>query len=559
MPFRMNLVSSLAAAGSCLFVFLTVSKTTGNRPAGLFAALAWGFSFELWSQATALEVYALNALLLSAAIYAVSIWAEEGRFGSLALAAFAIGLGLANHLTIVLWLPGLLVAASQRPFHRLGRGHLLTILLLVLAGPALYAAVPFLSRPDQLGSWGGITSLSALYQFITGRTYQYRIQGGVPGYLGRQLALLPGLLGKQFLASWLLVIPGVAWCLDENRRLGLALFLSFVLCTGFAVAYNIPDKEGFYLPAYLAVVLCIGLGFARVTSKRRTGLALAGFALLLLPLALYYQSQDRHRLRGLRDLSESLIAEVPEGSVLFTDEYSSTHGLRWLFAERAHEQFLVVNEHLLAFPWYLEALSRRAAVSELTFDLARQLWQAKVRGARFGELAKSTTQQIKLLLVREWIGTRPLFWMPAEFHSWSETWQEYGLRLQGLTYQITTEESRNSGYIPHEFSFPGPDRYRTTEFRDAETQDLCRRFAAAANRRGILRFSVGDGPGAIADFNLALNYFPGLFSAIENKGIVFFYSDQPDSARHYLNAYLKTSPNEQEAAKVRAFLKRLGE
>lgn len=576
----MNLFSSFAAAGSCLFTCLTISRLTGNRWAGLFTALAWGFSFELWNQATALEVYALNAFLLSICVYAVITWAvpEPKCSGSmpvvtprkttrglagpapelLGLAAFAFGLGLANHPTILFWLPGLLLLTTVHPIFRSGRTQILTLLLLLLAGPFLYATLPFLSRPDHLGSWGGVDNLSAWYEFVTSRTYRYRLEGGVPGYFASQLSLLPGLLVKQFLASWLFLFPGIHRCLKENRRLCLALTLSFVFSAGFALVYNIPDKEGFFLPAYFALVLVIGLGFAHINNRqKRKWLLPAGFALHLLPLMLHYPTHDRHHLHGLRDLSSSLLKEIPAGSILFTDEYSTTQGLRWLFAEQDREQFLLVNEHLLAFPWYLQALSRRAAVPEAALALARRLWQSRITGARFGELAKNTTQEVKLLLVQEWITTQPIFWLPADFQSWPESWHEFRLQMQGLTYRLLPASVPDSLHIPSSFTFPGPERYNTSLFREKESQDLCRRFAATANRRGILHFRTGDSTKALADFNLALRYFPEYASAMENKGIVFFYTGQPDSARHYLHAYLRTAPDAQEAAKVRIFLEKL--
>ncbi len=580
MPFRMNLFSSLAAAGSCLFTYLTLVRLTNNRWAGLFTALAWGFSFELWNQATALEVYALNAFLLSVCVYAVTTWAVPGivhsrpmpaatsgdstrgstssALGLLTLAAFTFGLGMANHLTILFWLPGLLLLTTMHPTFRLGRVQILTLLLLLLVGPFLYATLPFLSRPDQLGGWGGVDSLSDWYEFVTSRTYRYRLEGGVPGYFANQLSLLPGLLAKQFLASWLFLFPGIYCCFKENKRLCLALVLSFVFCTGFALAYNIPDKEGFFLPAYFALVLLIGLGFAYINRRKRKWLLAAGFALHLLPLILHYPVHNRRHLHGLRDLSSSLLREIPAGSILFTDEYSTTQGLRWLFTEQDREQFLLVNEHLLAFPWYLEALSKRAVVPEPAFALARRLWQSQATGARFGELAKNTTQEVKFLLVQEWITTRPIFWMPADFQSWPESWHEFRLQMQGLTYRLLPASAADSLYIPSNFTFPGPERYNTRLFREKESQDLCRRFAAAANRRGILYFRVGDHAKALADFNLSLRYFPEYASAIENKGIVFFYAEQPDSARHYLQAYLNTAPDAQEATKVRMFLEKLG-
>ncbi|MEO0082236.1 MAG: DUF2723 domain-containing protein, partial [candidate division WOR-3 bacterium] len=556
MPFRMNLVSSLAAAGSCLFVFLAVRQLTRDQLAGLFAALAWGFSFELWSQATVLEAYSFNVLLISAALYAVLPWAEWGQAGSLFVAAFVFGLGLANHLTTMFWLPGLLIIAWARRPRDLGLRGLAACMTLLALGPLLYLTLPLLGRSGTLASWGGITDLETLFEFVSGRTYQYRLGAGVSGYLGRQLAVLPQLLGKQFLALWVLIIPGVAFCLKKNRRLGVAMLLSFVLVSGFAAAYNIPDKEGFFLPAYFAAVVVLGCGFALVRRKHSAA-AVVGFLLLILPLAFFYRQHDRSELHGLRVLSESLRNEVPEGSVLFTDDYSTTRGMEWLVAETGNDPVLVVCEYLLVFPWYLQAVNAHAPVPERAFMLASRLWQTRVRALEFGDLARNTTQEVKHLLIQQWISDRPLFWLPADFQTWAESWREFPLELHGLTYRLLSPGTKPKPADSIRLVFPGPDRYNTDRFLDVETQDLCRRFAAAANRRGILRFSTGDSKGALSDFNLALAYFPAYPSPVENKGIVYFYSDQADSAKYYLSAYLEIAPDNQEVIKVRSFLNRL--
>jgi hypothetical protein len=44
--------------------------------AALFAALTWGLSSELWQQATALKVYSLQALIISAVLFCLADWSR---------------------------------------------------------------------------------------------------------------------------------------------------------------------------------------------------------------------------------------------------------------------------------------------------------------------------------------------------------------------------------------------------------------------------------------------------------------------------------------------------
>ena len=69
---------------------------------------------------------------------------------------------------------------------------------------------------------------------------------------------------------------------------------------------------------------------------------------------------------------------------------------------------------------------------------------------------------------------------------------------------------------------------------------------------------MNNNAGAIRDFNLGLEYFPDYPSAIEDKGIVFYYSNQPDSARYYLKRFVILDPQSPEIPKVRQVLAQLG-
>ena len=136
-------------------------------------------------------------------------------------------------------------------------------------------------------------------------------------------------------------------------------------------------------------------------------------------------------------------------------------------------------------------------------------------------------------------------------------WQELnGLRLtmRGLCYEIAARDTLPDLDSP----LPPANRYRSTLYRDLETQALCRRFAATACRRGIIRFATSANAEAVQDFNLALSYFPDYPQAIENKGIVFFFSSRPDSARFYLSRFLTLDPQSTEIPKVRQILAKLG-
>ncbi len=553
--FRMNMVAALGAAGSCLFVYFSVRSLTGRGGAALFAALTWGLSFELWQQATALEVYSFQALIISAVLFCLADWSRTGEYRCLLLACFGFGLGMANHLTTVLLVPGFAVLAFGGPVREVRAGWLLLGLALFILPVSLYAILPVLSPPTRFAGWGGAHDLSGLIEFVSGRAYRYRLLAGGAAYIGSQAPGLGSLFGRQFLASWVLVVPGAWWCWKKNPRLGVTAVLVIALVTGFALAYNIPDKEAYLVPAHLAAVVVIGAGFAWLYGRNRIVAAGTGVFLLALPLLVFFPRQNRSRLHGLAELGQSTLAELPADAVLFTDDFSAFQAMRWVQSQRgARTDVKVVSEYLLVFPWYLESLGPDVPGQALA--LARAAWQDRqARGAGFGEMMKARIKDIKLELARNWLDTRRLFWLPQDFQSWPDSWRGLVLRFNGLCYEFCT--GPDSGPLPTLNALPRPDNYRVGRTRDPLTEDLCLRLAAAANRRGILRFSRDDAPGALQDFELALEYFPDYPSAVENKGIVFFYSHEPDSARRLLLRFLELDPESPEAPKVRLLLRQI--
>ena len=571
LPFRLNLVAAMAAAGSCLFAYFIVLELSRDRLAGLFSALLWGVSFELWQQATALEVYSFQVLLLSVLLLAMVKWQgvkSKVRSGNdevrtaeprwLLLAFFVFGLALANHTPIVLWIPSLLIlllTSPARPGPRvLGLGILLTGLAV-----CLYIYVPLRASARVAQFWTGVNSLSDLFQFVSGRMYRYRLLAGGTAYLGRQASDLPSLAGKQLLAAWALVIPGAVLLWRSYRSLLAALLLGAVIVTVAALAYNIPDKEGYLLPAYLALLILVGCGFAFLRNTRaKRAIAPLGLVLVALPVAFFFPVQNRSRLHGLSDLSWAVLSSLPSNSTVFTDDYSLYQGIRWQQQIVGYRADVVsVVQYYLAVPWYLDQLSRTVPVPEPATDIVRRLWQnsGRVDDIDFGKQAKAASQQAMLLLVQNRLLQSRVFWIPADFSGWPQDWNGLRLTMHGLCYEVGAQDTLPDLDSP----LPPASRYHITVYRDLETQDICRRFAATACRRGIIRFASNANAKAIMDFDLALQYFPDYPSAIEDKGIVFLYSNQPDSARFYLNRFIALDPQSPELPKVRQALGQLGE
>lgn len=557
LPFRLNLVSALLAAGSCLVLFGLIKRLTADDLAALLGALVWAISWEQWQQATAIEVYSLNTLLVALLLLAGATYAETGSNRSLLLILFLFGLGLAHHLFIIFWVPALVLITISGRYRRPQRSALAAGIPLLLLGPLLYLTLLFRFR--DLPSWAGVENISDLPDYVLARVYRYRLLAGGTAYLATQLRDLPGIILRQFSLFWLLLIPGIIALFRQQRRILFGLLTGVLTAAPAALLYNIPDKEGYFLPVWFAAGLVIGCGIHGLRRHKPLPVTLALLLLIAAQTAYLYPRQDRSGLTGLVDLVRAVRAELPGNAVLFTDDYSLFHGINWhnLHA-RPEDRLTVISQYHLALPWYLKQLGRRLPVPSSARTQAEKLWIGPVRTSdiRFGELARQTADRIMAELVSSLQPESRVFFFPQNFTTLLENWQNWRLRLNGLTYEFV-HWSDTLTAPPETLHLPGPDRYRTNRFHDPLTIDLCRRFAATVNRRGMLRYARGDADGALADFNLSLRYYPDYPAAIENKGLIFAFEGPADSARHYLTRFLQLEPDSPERAKVELLLRRL--
>ena len=118
--FRLNLMSAACAATTIVLLYMLLVLTLTPRRnthtparwdaietlAPVCAALAFAFSPVFWSQALITEVYALNALFVAATL----LLAQSGRTR---LTWLVFGLGLGNHLSLLLVAPALLLLLTR--------------------------------------------------------------------------------------------------------------------------------------------------------------------------------------------------------------------------------------------------------------------------------------------------------------------------------------------------------------------------------------------------------------------------------------------------------------
>lgn len=276
--YRLNLLVGLIGATACGLLAVLILVTARSAPAAVLTGLAFGISPTIWGNSTNFEVYALNALFIAGTLLCSTMaWHPEtvnsrrGRW--LYLLALSAGLGVSHHLSFIAVMPAPLVIAwsGRRQWLPSGRQTAAALGFFVLGlTPWLYLPIRAWYFPDNPETcWTRLPSLRAVIRHMTAREY-----GG--WLLTHSLAGIPMLLQRYLDAIWqqfgplLVLVPfGIVSPPTCSRGLPGALAVLLGLNAVLFLGYVVEDYQVFYIPSYVAVVICIGFGVRALAERAR--------------------------------------------------------------------------------------------------------------------------------------------------------------------------------------------------------------------------------------------------------------------------------------------------
>jgi hypothetical protein len=319
--YGLAVLSCLAGAGACAFIFLAVRRRSGVE-AGLCSAGIVLFSAPLWKFALLQEKYSLHACFIAALI-----WLSHGDDSSVnrraRLTCFLTGLGLVNHQSLLLFLPGLYLLWGAR------RRALAASVPWLFAGLSLYAFLWI-----RLGSLGEALSVALRSQYGSGTLSASLARPFTPD---GAVVLFAWSLKAWALAVGLPVTAAAVFglCRCENRVRAAGLVVGalasgplFVLLARFDPSNWVARsalEPAFLVPALVAAILA-GEAVARA------GRAAPAAALALAASALLLRSPIPERRDDFlaHDYVRNLRRAVPPGSSLLAAGDTALFGLRWL-------------------------------------------------------------------------------------------------------------------------------------------------------------------------------------------------------------------------------------
>lgn len=365
LAFRTNLLSLVAAVGTCLLVYsLLIRIGPAIHPlAALAAGTALGLSPIFWSQAVITEVYTLHTFFVVVILHlSLAPWRAE-PFD--ALRGLVFGLALGNHLTTLLLLP-LLFTTGESAWPPVHWKSLLRRLAWMGAGSLVYLILPVRASLMPPVNWGDPRTFENFVWLVTGQLYQDEFFASGQVSFGTRIQSVSALLLDQFGILGLVVgLIGLVFSYRSSALFGHLLWTLFAFLT-FAIVYVVRDAHMYLLPVFLVFSLLIGFGLdvlMGMVAGRYAFLRPAPALLLLLYLlglgVVHRPQVDASGDARAEQFGEAVLTLAPHEAILFVQGDGAVFSL-WYFhyALGQRPDVTVIASDLLGFDWYQGTLRK---------------------------------------------------------------------------------------------------------------------------------------------------------------------------------------------------------
>ncbi|MBN2527322.1 MAG: DUF2723 domain-containing protein [Deltaproteobacteria bacterium] len=403
---RVSLASAVYGALASFLLFkstlLVLNRVTDAVPKWLNAVMALGCAIlasttnAWWFQTVRQEVYSLQILLVTAALYPVLQFCfcspgDYRRTRLLILASFIFGLGLTNHHFIMMVsLPAAipaLVALAKNRHHKpaLQYGKMLSA---VVIGLLPYLFLPLRSAASVSVSLGSTHSLKDFFWVVSAKAYQKSMHQENAIYLQDSVQeAIFSLMGQIGPVIVVISLAGAYLMLrrKSTRLAGVTLLLLQFVTLFMRALMGIdpfnPDYYGYILGTVAATSIFVTVALGVTThvllcTVQRTSLVAAPIAALSLLLPLYkgqsaFLEVNLREFTATRLIYDEALGDVPTGTVAITSYYKLffvLHSARFIDGSRSDVQ--VVNPQLFGYPGYLATTTRQTpALKSLAWSI----------------------------------------------------------------------------------------------------------------------------------------------------------------------------------------------
>lgn len=504
---RVGLLSSIPAAISLAFIFLTIYKLSRELLASLIATFSLGLTYLMWLYAVVPEVFSLHLLLTVSIFYILTLFKDTSQIKWLYLAGFLFGLSISHHHMVVFLLPGFIILIWPRLTKiKITFQLTLRLVLAILLGLTPYLYVVLAASRTTSINWEDPQNVSGLVRLITRSMYgTFRTGVGsganfVDRYFQLRILLLRFLDDFTRLGVFLIGV-GATWHFLKHRREFWAVFLIVFLTGPFFVFYaGFPPVLDFYygtvekfllVPfSFAAIWMALGIAFItrllyanlhKLTALVRYGHVASLVALLPLSLLLinFQRISPLKNDRTAEKLAEDIVASVPNDSVLLLIDDTSTFNTLYLYyTQGGRTRFKNIKPLQIgfaSFPFYQSVIAKHypeLAVGGLTDASAP---------ARL--LLKRATEQFPVFSTVKFGDDDEFEWLP-----WGVL---YKLQMKSWPQKLSVEEilTTNEKLFAN---YQNPLSGALGIYRHAMLSDVLRVYADARREVGKLWLDQGN-------------------------------------------------------------------
>lgn len=317
--------------------------------ASIFPGLMLGFSLTFWLQSTHVEVHSLQMFLVSIVVLLLMksyITKDSVDFSNVkklhkntwVWIFMVIGLGFANHLTIIYSIPAtiLLFFINHNVSQRSIRNIVLLFFISFFVLAVFYIWMMYRASENIPFKYGDPSSLAGLYDHVTAKRYSTKMFSSVNSLKYQiikfinffQISPSEGKWG-EFSFSLFLGITGLMFLFLLSKKLFLILLLIIVTTIVISLNYHIHDIQEYYLSFFY--ILCLVSSFSIVIlwtslpQNRITDMCVIIFLVTLIIIQIFgnFKLADKSNELEYERFAKEYIEALPENAVLYTDDWSN--------------------------------------------------------------------------------------------------------------------------------------------------------------------------------------------------------------------------------------------
>jgi hypothetical protein len=335
-----------------------LSKAQINAVA-IVTALTYSFATTIWQQASSLEVYALELLLLNIVIYfSIRIYFEQANNKLKILFAFTFGLSLTNHMSSVLIVPAILFLYfldenKKLKFTSEKFKYLLILSLPILLALTLYLYLPIRSSMEPLVNWGWVhRSFAKFLYHLSGKQYQVWMFSGSETII-KNLKIYFSLLPYEFAFIGIILIIWGFFALLRNKPL---LWFFLILIFGniiYAVNYQIFDIDSYFVLSFIVLFIILSVGLAKLIEYKPFSIHFIGI-LFIANLFLNYFENDHSEDFYVKEYTRNLLNNIDTNAIVISSQWDYFVGpfMYEQIVEGTRKDIILLEKELMRRTWY---------------------------------------------------------------------------------------------------------------------------------------------------------------------------------------------------------------